>query len=307
MLNHKMSMMNQFTPLDKIRCGYFGAEHKVKEKGPRGRFRITKLVLCDGQTDSRQILSEYRRTVLSLQKHQNILTVKDAFLHKQQGCTYLCSVGKYLDPETLNSFLLSRHGLLSDGAHKALFLQLVDAVSYLHSHGISHNALTPHSVRIVECKGNALVKLTDFGFAQFCGKPDHENYNLDPWRARSLIFHLPPESSDADWCDDFGKPNTAADVFMLGLMFNAIAEHSILPQVASPGEKKPKEILASYLQFPGYGPVPIGKFMHENPSVDLDHQLFRRLSPQFRRLIRRMVFLEADGRPPISGNIIIRM
>ncbi|XP_072031709.1 serine/threonine-protein kinase 35-like isoform X2 [Amphiura filiformis] len=303
MNNYKMpSMMHHFTPLDKIRCGYFGVEHKVKEKKPRGKFRVAKLVLCAGQTEARYILNEYKKTVLSLAKHQNILTIKDAFLHKQKGSVYLCSVSKFMESsETLNSFILARHASLCDEAHKALFLQLVDAVSHLHSHGIAHNALTPFSVRIVESKGNALVKLTDFGLAQICGKPDHENYDLDISRARSLAYYLPPESQDAECCKAFGQPNTAADIFMLGLLFNAIAEHSILPQIPNQEEEESQQILASYLEFPGYGAVPIGKFMNGNPSVDLDYQLFRRLSSPLRRLIRRMVFLEPDGRPPITG------
>ncbi len=305
------STMKHFTPLDKIGSGYFGVEHKVKEKKPRGKFRVAKLILCASQTQARCILSEYKKTVLSLAKHQNIMNIKDAFLHKQRGSIYLCSVGKLLESaETLNSFLLSRHSSLGEDAHKAFCLQLVDAVFHLHSHGIAHNALTPFSVRVVESKGHALVKLADFGLAQICSQPDHDNYDLDISRGRSLAYHLPPEAQEENWCNDFGQANTAADVFMLGLMFNAIAEHSILPEIpinqtheqtTQQETAQQQPILATYLEFPGYGAVPIGKFMYENPSVELDYQLFRRLSPQFRRLIRRMVFLEPDGRPPIAG------
>lgn len=303
------SSMNQYTPVvavDTFRCGYFGIEHKVKEKRPpRGRFRTAKLVLCASQTEGRRILAEYRNAVLSMPKHLNFLTVKDAFLHKQFDLIYLCTVSKFCESETLNSFFISRQSSLNDEAIKALFLQLATGLSHLHQHGISHNALTPYSVRIVESKGDAVVKLTDFGLAQICSQPN--DGNLDSCRSRSLTFYLPPEAYDeADWCNMFARPNTAADIFMLGLLFDSLAEHSVLPHYTSVPQKEDSpssqgKILASYLQFPGYGAVPIGKFLYENPSVDLDHQLYRRLSPHLRRLVRRMVFLEPDGRPPITG------
>lgn len=95
--------------------------------------------------------------------------------------------------------------------------------------------------------------------------------------------------------------------FAIGLLFIAIAEQTLLPpQPRKDGDKEnnndlDKPIIAPYLQYPGYAPIPLGKFLHENSSVDVDQQLYRQSSPALRSLVRRMLQLVPGKRPPASG------
>lgn len=59
--------------------------------------------------------------------------------------------------------------------------------------------------------------------------------------------------------------------------------------------------MAPFLQYPGYAPIPLGKFLHGNASVDVDQQLYRQSSPALRSLVRRMLQMVPGKRPPASG------
>ncbi|XP_022090664.1 uncharacterized protein LOC110979300 [Acanthaster planci] len=299
--------MNQYTPVERLCSGYFGSDHRVKERRPGRKERHVKLVPCGSKEFALRALSVYKEMACYLPKHENVAKVKEAFLHRQQGTVYLCSVGKeYGGHQALNEFLLQKHSGLTDDAYKAIFLQITTGLSYLHSNDIAHNTLTSYSVIVTEIyNGTGVAKLTDYGFAQLCLQATDDCYDLEEGRSLSLMYALPPEAYHSKWGREFDKPNRAADIFMLAMLFNAAADHSLLPLPKSKKRQRGEEnrVLATFLPFPGYGSVPVGKFLHNNPSVDLDHQLFRTVSPDLRRLLRRMALLEPNDRPAPTGVI----
>lgn len=298
--------MNQYTEVEKLRNGYFGTEHRFRERGLNPKERLAKLVPVSKLDETKLALEQhYRKMVLKIPKHENLTKIKAAFLDNRtdpsdnQGM-YLWIVWKLYSDNclNLNAYLLSRHDRLGDDAYKSLMLQLARAMDHLHSHGTAHNALTPYSIVVVEgVKGQAVVKVGDYGLTQVCGSACDENYKPDGQLPKSLEFYLPPESSSESWGRP-GQANTTADIFMLGLMFSAMAEHSVLE-----GTDQNEKLVASYVKFPGYGAVPIGRFLKTNPSISLDRQLHRKLSPELRSLVRRMTLIEADARPPANGVI----
>ncbi|XP_071797337.1 membrane-associated tyrosine- and threonine-specific cdc2-inhibitory kinase wee-1.3-like [Asterias amurensis] len=294
--------MNRYTPVERICSGFFGPDHRVMERrGPGKKERRMKLVPCGSREFAMRALGVYKENIVFMLKHENIMKVKEAFLHKQQGTVYLCSVWKKYDSQTLNEFLIHKHKGMTDDSYKSLFVQLATGLSFLHSNGVAHNALTPFSVVMTEYhNGDGVAKLTDYGLSQLCLKAEGDKYAMEEGRSKSLTYALPPEAYNPNWAREFDKPSKPADIFMLGMLFNAAADHSFLHQTDK--TKEPHlEVMATYLPFPGYGQVPVGKFMHNNPSVDLDHQLFRGVSPDLRRLLRRMALLEPESRPAPTG------
>ncbi|XP_072166781.1 serine/threonine-protein kinase 35-like [Diadema setosum] len=290
---------------EKIRAGYFGTEHHLRERKINGKERMAKMVPVSKRGKAKWVLEQYyRKMVLKLPQHNNLMKIKAAFLHQlsdKEESMYLCTVWKLYGENTLNlnEYLLSRNERLDDQAYKSLMIQLATAVEHLHSNGTAHNALTPFSVLVVEgTKGQAVVKVGDYGLTQVCGPAADDNYQPDGQLPKSLEFHLPPEAYDDGWGHP-GQANTMADIFMLGLIFSAIGEHSVLEGK----DKNEPAIIAAHVSFPGYGAVPIGRFIKTNPSMCLDRQIHRKLSPELRSLVRRMTLIDPEARPPANGVI----
>lgn len=300
--------MHQYIEVEKLRAGYFGTEYKYRERGIKGKDRLAKLVPVSKRGKAKWVLEQYyRKMVLRLPKHDNLVQIKAAFLNKvaedgdDEEDMFLCTVWKVCGDNSLNlnAYLLSRHDRLNDDAYKSLMMQLAQAMEHLHSNGTAHNALTPYSVIVVEgVKGQAVVKVGDYGLTQVCGSACDENYKPDGQLAKSLDFYLPPEAADEGWGHP-GQANTTTDIFMLGLMFSAMAEHAVLEGA----DQNEETIIATFVKFPGYGAVPIGKFLNTNPSINLDQHLHRKLSHELRSLVRRMTLSDVDSRPPANGVI----
>lgn len=71
-----------------------------------------------------------------------------------------CIVMEYVDGFPLSDFLCTNP---DSRTRKALLIQLLDAVAYLHAKGVIHNDLKPENI-LVTAKGNRL-KLIDFGLS----------------------------------------------------------------------------------------------------------------------------------------------
>lgn len=71
-----------------------------------------------------------------------------------------CIVMEYVDGRTLDEFLKEEPSVEE---RKRVFLQLLDAVEYIHRSGIVHNDLSPANILVT--RADNLVKLIDFGFA----------------------------------------------------------------------------------------------------------------------------------------------
>jgi serine/threonine protein kinase len=90
--------------------------------------------------------------------HSNIIKVTDLI---DEGDT-VAFVMEYLDGQTLKDYLNSK-GRLSDEEIKNLFVQMLDAVNYVHEQGLIHRDIKPSNF-MISSKG--VVKLLDFGIAK---------------------------------------------------------------------------------------------------------------------------------------------
>ncbi|CAE8676931.1 unnamed protein product, partial [Polarella glacialis] len=95
----------------------------------------------------------------------------------------LCLVMEYVPGGDLLRSILD-YGHFSEPQARRLFLQLADAVSYLHSQNVVHRDLKPENILLTEAaRDSANVKVTDFGISRvahrsrecqtFCGSQDY--------------------------------------------------------------------------------------------------------------------------------------
>lgn len=162
---------SDYVPLERLCAGYFGKELKVQEKGAVGKVRHAKVVTFQSLAKTKLAAESLRQDIKYRQlEHKNVLKFKDAFDMVESGRIYLCTVWSHYEKEQtelLNDFIINRKESLGIEESKALMVQLVEGVSFLHVNALSHNALTPFSVLILKSSsGEAVVKITDYGLTQ---------------------------------------------------------------------------------------------------------------------------------------------
>jgi serine/threonine protein kinase len=90
--------------------------------------------------------------------HQNIIKVTDLV----DDGDMVAFVMEYIEGQTLKQYLDAK-GKLSDEEIKKLFVQMLDAVGYVHEQGLVHRDIKPSNFII---SGKGVVKLLDFGIAK---------------------------------------------------------------------------------------------------------------------------------------------
>ncbi|XP_033106386.1 serine/threonine-protein kinase pdik1l-like [Anneissia japonica] len=291
--------MDSFVIQEKLRDGFFGAEHNLEELTWKGsKTRLVKMIAMS-EDEARCNRDVLKNTLLQIPKHENIARLKHVLLRRENYTEiFLCPVYKNVDGEFLNDYIMCRYLVMSDNNYKVFFTQLMKGVAFLHGCGFSHGFLNPYNVIVTQDKtGEAVLKLTDYGLAKLCGIPDKnaetkdkENACLKEGRDLARVYYAPPETHDADasW---LRRCCTSVDMFSLGLIMYALTEHKVLPDT---------KVLAGYVNYPGYGSISIGKFRYENPSINFDQQFYSRCSAEFRRLLRRLLHVDPNARPSAS-------
>lgn len=121
------------------------------------------------------------------------------------------------------------------------FVQLLDAVDYLHTNRIAHRDIKPSNI-LLDDKMN--VKLADFGTAVIV--PRQEKSNLIPVNFSGTFSYFPPEVFSEAHFDPF-----AADVWSLGVTLYQLS-YGCLPFVGSNIEEKACAIREKEVEFPEF-------------------------------------------------------
>ncbi|HLF91405.1 MAG TPA: protein kinase, partial [Anaerolineales bacterium] len=144
----------------------------------------------------------FRREVRVIAKleHPRILPVYDSGEH--EGTPYL--IMRYLDAGTLKERIEA--GKMPLHEVDRIFTQLVDALSYAHSHEIIHRDIKPSNVMLTR-RGD--VFLTDFGIAKLIG--EHTQFTASG-AITGTPAYMSPEQAE-------GRPIDArADIYALGIV-----------------------------------------------------------------------------------------
>jgi serine/threonine protein kinase len=144
------------------------------------------------------------REILAALEHPNIARMYDAGI-SGEGLPYL--VMEYVRGEPLIAWCDARR--LPVRERLKLFMQVLDAVQYAHSHQVIHRDIKPGNVLVTDA-GQA--RLLDFGVAKLLTQDD-EQIELTRWYGRALTpEYASPELVRGDAID------TAADVYSLGVV-----------------------------------------------------------------------------------------
>ena len=138
--------------------------------------------------------------ILKLLNHPNIIKLHSVF----EGGKHVYFVMDLLKGGELLARILEK-GFYSERDTSALFVQILRALSYLHSFGIMHRDIKPENLIFREKDSYELV-LADFGFSEFANKNDKLFK-----RCGTPGFVAPEILNDSPY-------NTKVDIFSAGIL-----------------------------------------------------------------------------------------
>ncbi|XP_068633147.1 ovarian-specific serine/threonine-protein kinase Lok-like [Battus philenor] len=168
---------------------------------------IKKSRLTNGQinnlTDPKKIMNEV--TIMKALRHPCIVSTEEFF--DSRDTVYivleLMQGGELFER-------ISQNGHLSEQLTRFYFRQIVLAVKYLHSQGITHRDLKPENVLLESREEETLAKITDFGLSKFVGEDSFMKTMC------GTPLYLAPEVLQANGQSCYGPD---VDVWSLGVIF----------------------------------------------------------------------------------------
>uniref|UniRef100_A0A8D0EEV9 cyclin-dependent kinase n=1 Tax=Salvator merianae TaxID=96440 RepID=A0A8D0EEV9_SALMN len=187
--------------VEKIGEGTYGVVYKARNK-QTGQLVALKKIRLDSETEGVPSTAIREISLLKELKHPNIVRLLDV-VHSQKK---LYLVFEYLNQDLKKYMDSSRTGELPLSLVKSYLYQLLQGVSFCHSHRVIHRDLKPQNLLINEM---GALKLADFGLARAFGVPlrtyTHEVVTL--WyRAPEILLG----------CKYY---STAVDIWSIGCIF----------------------------------------------------------------------------------------
>ena len=150
-----------------------------------------------------QFINEAR--ALASLSHSGVVKLYDASLEKAP----IYFVMEYVESVTLKEYL-NKKKILPQHEVIDFSMQILAALSHIHSKGIVHCDIKPHNILLMR---NGKIKITDFGIARMPGViPD-----LPPDRAVGTVYYVSPEQAEGKVLDH------RSDLYSLGIMMYQMA------------------------------------------------------------------------------------
>ena len=155
---------------------------------------------------------------LSQLSHTGVVKLYDSSLEKPP----YYFVMEYVEGITLKEYI-SKKKILPQREVIDFSMQILSALSHIHSKGIVHCDIKPHNILLMR---NGKVKITDFGIARMPGViPD-----LPPDRAVGTVYYVSPEQAEGKVLDH------RSDLYSLGIMMYQMSSGK-LPFISSDIDK----------------------------------------------------------------------
>lgn len=199
MINVGETIDNRYNVLEHIGTGgmadVFEAKDLISKKIVA--IKILKEELCSDPANIALFRKEANAS--ASMSHPNIMEIYNEGTYK--GCPYL--VIEYLKNQTLlDKIEYFTKFAVREGSQ--IMVQLLDAISYTHSHNIIHRDIKPQNIFLLS---NGTIKLGDFGIA--LSENDQENHG----NILGSVYYLAPEVYS-------GKPySVASDIYAAGVTF----------------------------------------------------------------------------------------
>ncbi|NXR06632.1 CDK3 kinase, partial [Semnornis frantzii] len=191
-----------FQKVEKIGEGTYGVVYKARHKRS-GQLVALKKIRLDSETEGVPSTAIREISLLKELKHPNIVRLLDV-IHSQKK---LYLVFEYLNQDLKKYIDSSRAGEIPLSLVKNYLFQLLQGVSFCHSHRVIHRDLKPQNLLINEA---GTIKLADFGLARAFGVPlrtyTHEVVVTLWYRAPEILLG----------CKYY---STAVDIWSIGCIF----------------------------------------------------------------------------------------
>ncbi|KAI8569273.1 hypothetical protein RHMOL_Rhmol02G0266200 [Rhododendron molle] len=153
-------------------------------------------VISKDQVKKEGMMDQIKReiSVMRLVRHPNVVEIKEVMATK----TKIYFVMEYVKGGEL--FAKVARGRLREESARKYFQQLIAAVDYCHSRGVSHRDLKPENLLLDE---NGDLKVSDFGLSALpeqqridgllhtqCGTPAYDGAKADIWSCGVVLFVL---------------------------------------------------------------------------------------------------------------------
>ena len=204
--------------------------------------------------------------ILQMMDHPNI--IKTYKISENTKNYYI--IMEYCDGGELFNYIVEKEKLDENEA-SMFFYQLISALEYIHSLGITHRDLKPENLLLVN---NKIIKIIDFGLSNYfngekqletpCGSPSYASpeiikgeayngFNIDIWASGIILFamlcgYLPfddDEEEEDDDEDEAGKHSSEDDI-------NRKSSKEISSDDSEDNEVLFQKILEGKLEFPSH-------------------------------------------------------
>ena len=197
--------------------------------------------------------------------HPNIVKLYETFEDKQYIYLIMeeCSGGELFQRLALNA---KNNQLYTEKDAARLMKQILEAVNYLHHHGICHRDLKPENILLSSMSDNFQLKLIDFGLSKVL-----KTMNGLMKDKVGTVYYMAPEVFQ-------GKYTIKCDVWSCGVILYIMLCGN--PPFYSKDEKILKEKICNF-------------------QYDFSNPLFNKISDDAKDLIKS-IFVECERRPNIS-------
>ena len=179
---------------------YLAEDHKFHTEVA---LKMLKKEFVSNENIKKRFLAEARS--MFRMSHPNVIKVTDWI---DEGNT-VAFVMEYVEGETLKEYL-ERKGKLTNVEIKGVFLQMLDAVSYVHEQKLVHRDIKPSNF-MIDKKGK--VKLMDFGIAKSLDSNDAEYTQTGTGMQMGTPMYMSPEQ-----IRETKSVTSQSDIYSLGVV-----------------------------------------------------------------------------------------
>lgn len=202
---------NQYQLLEELGRGSYGALY-LGQSVDNGEYVAVKVLAKNGLDHQQLQLQQLEADIQSELKHPHILALQRVIQEEQ----YTYMVMELCDQGDLFDFVVRQQGPLDESLVKSMFLQILDAVEYMHSKNVYHRDIKLENILL---KSDALTcKVADFGLAT------RERLSME-YGCGSSTYLAPEHFADGDDKeneDDVPYDAALSDVWSLGILLLAL-------------------------------------------------------------------------------------
>mmetsp|Transcript_9084 Transcript_9084/g.21605 ORF Transcript_9084/g.21605 Transcript_9084/m.21605 type:complete len:776 (-) Transcript_9084:1007-3334(-) len=195
--------MEEFSTKAKLSSKYTWHKNKVLGKGAYGNVYLATAKDTKEDVALKEISKKYTNSVNFQQEMRAML-----YIRSKGGHPHLCSLREHFDSKDSYYVLLDYIGggelfdhLIDNGAYSELdasriVREVATALNFLHGIGVVHADLKPENILLTTTRrGDALVKLADFGCAQITAPTGgFDEFDVKPVYGAPTPAYCPPES-----------------------------------------------------------------------------------------------------------------